>query len=209
MTRPSIRSLSNGRISPRQVRILQTLWSSKLRRARQRLRPDRSREARLGLISEIVGREVKTSKELSWREANRVIRRLLEEVGPQRPAAEQEPLSGTETEVAPDSATGAAVPAAPSQAQLWKIRQIAEYLGWSGPGGTEARLGRFLRAKFHVDQPEQLTYDQAWRAIEALCAAGARARIKARKGKSYAVRHEELTQEVAKLKEELQEWRPA
>ncbi|OFW36129.1 MAG: hypothetical protein A3J28_02005 [Acidobacteria bacterium RIFCSPLOWO2_12_FULL_60_22] len=62
-----------------------------------------------------------------------------------------------------------------------------------------------MRAKLHVDRPEELTADQAWRAIEALCAAGARERIKARKGRAYAVKRAELTREVAALKQELQD----
>ena len=97
----------------------------------------------------------------------------------------------------------------PSDAQLWKIRQIEQYLGWGRPGKDERRLAGFLRTKFHVDQPEELTADSASSAIEALCAVGARQRIKARKGKAYAVKRAELTREVARLKHELQEWRPA
>ena len=60
-----------------------------------------------------------------------------------------------------------------------------------------------------MDRPEDLTPDSASGVIEALCAVAARQRIKARKGKSYAVKRAELTQEVASLKHELQEWRPA
>jgi hypothetical protein len=56
------------------------LWNSRLRRAKRRLRPERSRKECLRHLAEIVGHEVGTSRELSWREANRVIRRLLEEV---------------------------------------------------------------------------------------------------------------------------------
>ena len=208
MISASMRSLSNRHVSPGQIKILQTLWSSRLRRARQRLRPERSREARLQLISEIVGHPVSTSKELSWREANRVIRQWLEEMGP-RPGLETEAAVETATAAAGEPRSVETVPDAPSREQLWKIRQIAQYLGWSGPGKTEVRLPRFLKAKFHVEVPEQLTHDQAWRAIEALCAAGARARIKARKGKSHVVRREELTREVTRLKGELEVWRPA
>lgn len=81
-------SSANGRgrvernrwVSPRQVELLHTLWSSRLRRANRKLRPERSRQERLRHFAEIVGHEVTTSRELSWREANRVIHRLLEEV---------------------------------------------------------------------------------------------------------------------------------
>jgi hypothetical protein len=70
----------NRWVSPRQVELLHALWSSRLRRANRKLRPERSRQERLRHFAEIVGHEVATSRELSWREANRVIRRLLEDV---------------------------------------------------------------------------------------------------------------------------------
>ena len=76
----SNRLLRNRHVSPGQVRMLQTLWGTRLRRAGRRLRPERSREERLEHIAEIVGHAVTSSKDLSWREANRVIHRLLEEV---------------------------------------------------------------------------------------------------------------------------------
>ena len=76
----SNRLLRNRHVSPGQVRMLQTLWSTRLRRAGRRLRPERSRAERLEHIAEIVGHAVTSSKDLSWREANRVIHRLLEEV---------------------------------------------------------------------------------------------------------------------------------
>jgi len=85
MSQPATPRLRNQRISPRQIQIVHSLWIAKLRRARKRPRPETSRAARLRHITEIVGREVKTAKELSWQEANRVIHRLLEEIGPQRP----------------------------------------------------------------------------------------------------------------------------
>ncbi len=45
------------RITPGQIRILQTLWSSRMRRARTGLRGEGSRAARLRHIAEIVGHE--------------------------------------------------------------------------------------------------------------------------------------------------------
>ncbi|MGH9786096.1 MAG: hypothetical protein ACRD88_18150 [Terriglobia bacterium] len=70
----------NRWISPRQVQLLHALWSARLRRANRRVRPERSRQERLRHFAEIVGHEVTTSRELSWREANRILHRLLEEV---------------------------------------------------------------------------------------------------------------------------------
>lgn len=220
MIGPSIDIGRNRWISPRQVKILQTLWSAKLRRAGQRLRPERSREERLRQIGEIVGHAVASSRELSWREANRVIHRLLEEARANGSAPIAAAAVGPLTETGSESSWAAASggpPAGvsgpegkPSDAQLWKIRQIEQYLGWGRPAQRdERRLASFLRTKFQVDCPEDLTSDSASRAIEALCAVGARQRIKARKGKSYAVKRAELTREVAALKRELQEWRPA
>lgn len=219
MIGPSVDNGRNRWISPPQVKILQTLWSAKLRRVGQRLRPERSREERLRQIGEIVGHAVASSRELSWREANRVIHRLLEEARANGSAPIAASAAGPLTETGSESSLAAASggpPAGvsgpegkPSDAQLWKIRQIEQYLGWGRPGKDERRLVGFLRTKFHVDCPEDLTSDSASRAIEALCAVSARQRIKARKGKSYAVKRAELTREVAALKRELQEWRPA
>ena len=219
MIAPFSNGWRNRWISPRQVKILHTLWSAKLRRAGQRLRPERSREERLRRIGEIVGHAVASSRELSWREANRVIHRLLEETRAENRSPSGAPGPGAETETGLGRASsgepggllseGSGPKGGPSDAQLWKIRQIEQYLGWGRPGKEERRLAGFLRAKFHVDRPEDLTPDSASGAIEALCAVGARQRIKARKGKAYAVKRAELTREVARLKHELQEWRPA
>ena len=222
MTGPS--SSAQGRvernrwISPRQVQLLHTLWSTRLRRANRKLRPERSRQERLRHFAEIVGHAVTTSRELNWREANRVIHRLLEEV--RIPDPPSRAAAGTSTAAFEPKARAACVAGGdlpseapertngPSDAQLWKIRQIEQHLGWGQPGKDERRLAGFLRAKFHVKQPEELTADSASGAIEALCAVGARERIKARKGKRDAVKHAELTREVAALKQELQQWRP-
>lgn len=213
MIGPSISVGRNRWISPRQVKILHTLWSARLRRAGQRPRPERAREQRLQLFAEIVGHAVASSRELSWREANRVIHRLLEEARRQNQAPSGAPGAEPEDKIAEDRALAATPNAAPSgsltDAQLWKIRQIEQYLGWGRPGKDERRLDAFLRAKFHADRPEDLTPDSASGTIEALCAVGARQRIKARKGKAHAVKGAELTREVAALKRELQEWRPA
>ena len=74
------RTQRNRWSSPRQVQLLDALWSARLRRAGRRPRPERSREERLRHFAEIVGHAVGSCRELSWREANRVIHRLLEEV---------------------------------------------------------------------------------------------------------------------------------
>jgi hypothetical protein len=91
----------NRWVSPRQVQLLEALWSSRLRRTNRKLRPERSRQERLRHFAEIVGHEVTTSRELSWREANRVIHRLLEEVrtsgSPPSRAAAKTPRTGRPT----------------------------------------------------------------------------------------------------------------
>lgn len=215
-------SISRSRkrwISPRQVKILHTLWSAKLRRAGRQLRSERSRDERLEQIAEIIGHPVASSRELSWREANRIIHRLLEEARANGSAPIGASAAGQLTETGPGSSSavvcggpppgGSGPERKPSEAQLWKIRQIEQYLGWGIPGKEERRLAGFLRTKFHADRPEDLTSDSASAAIEALCAVGARQRIKARQGKTVPVKRTELTREVAALKHELQEWRPA
>lgn len=200
MNRPSHRHYRTRRISPGQIRIIQTLWSARWRREGKRPRAESSRQARLQRIFEIVGRPVESSKELNWREANRVIESLLQELGVRRAGGEQAPLAEAETaEGTPEAKL--------SGAQLWKIQQVAQYLGWSPPGEWGRRLTGFLRSKFHVERPEDLTHDQAWRAIEALCAVGARERIQRRKGKKYSVRREEIRREITLLKQELHSWR--
>jgi hypothetical protein len=70
----------NRRISPRQVEMLESLWNARLRREARRPRPERSREERFLHIAETVGRSVENAGDLSWREANRVLRRLLDEL---------------------------------------------------------------------------------------------------------------------------------
>lgn len=196
------------RISLRQIQILQTLWSAKLRRTGKRLRLEISRTVQLRQISEIVGHEVDTCKALNWQEANQVIHRLLEELGPRKPIP-----AGVDAERPSEGAAAVVAEAHPilspvdapsaSDTQLWKIRQIEQFLGWSRRGGTAKRLAGFLRVKFHVGRPEQLAHDQAGRVMEALCAVGARQRIQKRKGKDHAVGKEELAREVSAIKQEL------
>ena len=78
--RPAPAFTRNRWISPRQTEMLESLWNARLRREARRPRPERSREERFRHIAETVGRKVENASELSWREANRVIRRLLDEV---------------------------------------------------------------------------------------------------------------------------------
>ncbi len=210
MSQAAIGRFRSQRISLRQIQILQTLWSAKLRHAGKRLRLGISRAAQLRQISEIVGHEVETCKALNWQEANQVIHRLLEELGPKKPLSAgvdaDPPGEGAAAAIATaisDTPSVIAPLDRPSDAQLWKIRQIEQFLGWSRPGGTAKRLAGFLQAKFHVDRPEQLAHDQAGRVIEALCAVGARQRIQKRKGKDHSVREEELIREVSAIKREL------
>ena len=84
MSQPPTGRFRNRRASLRQIQFLESLWSTKLRRSCRRLRPKSSQAARLRHISETVGREVSSSEALTWQEANRVIQRLLEEIGPRR-----------------------------------------------------------------------------------------------------------------------------
>ncbi|MBI1956509.1 MAG: DUF1018 domain-containing protein [Acidobacteria bacterium] len=207
MNEPSSIPLRTQRITPGQIRILQTLWSARLWREGKRLGAESSRQARLQRLSAIVGRPVHSAKELNWREANRVIERLLQELGGKRHIYCVSHAAGEETPLAAVGATEGSLEAMLSSAQLWKIQQVAQYLGWSQAGAWGNRLTGFLHAKFHVERPENLTHDQAWRAIEALCAVGARERIQRRKGKGHSVGREELRQEITLLKQELHGWR--
>lgn len=208
MNKPSSKPLRTERITPGQIRILQTLWSARLRREGKRLGAESSRQARLQCISAIVGHPVHSSKELNWREANRVIEKLLQELGGKRNIYCVSHAAGEEAPFAAVEAAEGSPEAMLSSAQLWKIQQVAQYLGWSQAGAWDRRLTGFLHSKFHVERPEDLTHDQAWRVIEALCAVGARERIQRRKGKTYSIGREELSQEVTTLKQELHSWRP-
>ena len=87
MTRPSSNAVRPAPvfarhrwISPRQEEMLQSLWNSRLRSKGRRPRAERCRLEQFQYIAETVGREVASLRELTWREANRVLRRLLEEV---------------------------------------------------------------------------------------------------------------------------------
>ncbi|MBI3894947.1 MAG: DUF1018 domain-containing protein [Acidobacteria bacterium] len=201
MNQPSNKPFRTERITSGQIRILKTLWIAHLRYEGKRLRAETSRQARLQRISEIVGRPVQSSKELKWREANRVIERLLQELGVQHAAEKEVPFA--------EARSAEGVPEAMLRdVQLWKIQQVSQFLGWSHSKKCGKRLSSFLHSKFHVKQPEELTHDQARSAIEALCAVGACERIQRRKGKRCCIKQKELSQEVATLKQELHRWRP-
>jgi hypothetical protein len=66
--------------SPRQFELIDSLWRTVLRQTRRPHVPARSLQEQMSLITEIVGRSIASPRELSWREANCVIRRLLDEV---------------------------------------------------------------------------------------------------------------------------------
>lgn len=70
----------NKWISPRQSEMLESLWDARLRRTKHRPLRERSQKERLRHIAETIGRQVGNVRELSWREANRVLRRLLDEL---------------------------------------------------------------------------------------------------------------------------------
>jgi hypothetical protein len=100
--RPAPIFARNRWISPRQAEMLESLWNARLRRAGRRLRPERSREERFRHIAETVGRSVENARELSWREANRVLRRLLDEVRSLGPSsAPADPSAATSETNAP------------------------------------------------------------------------------------------------------------
>ena len=72
--------LHNRWASPRQVQMLESLWNSRLHASGRRPRLQRTQEDLLRHISETIGRTVASPRELSWREANRVLRRMLDEI---------------------------------------------------------------------------------------------------------------------------------
>jgi hypothetical protein len=92
-----------------------------------------------------------------------------------------------------------------SREQVWKIRQIEIYLGWSN---VPARLAGLLRDQFRVERPEQLSKRNAWRAIEALISIAARELVKSERGADHQVDRRELNQARKRIKEVLQTWRP-
>ena len=95
--------------SRRQVEMPESLWRARARRAGRRLRPEHSSDERLRHIADTIGRSVANSRELNWREANRVIRRLLDEIrAPEQPRASR---SQPESAPAPGVATSRKSPA--------------------------------------------------------------------------------------------------
>ena len=117
--RPAPVFTRNRRISPRQAEMLESLWNARLRRAARRLRPERSREERFCHIAETVGRKVANAGELSWREANRVLRRLLDEIRssstpraddansvPDMPSAPRKPIAKRSRKTSPTPTSG-------------------------------------------------------------------------------------------------------
>lgn len=95
----------------------------------------------------------------------------------------------------------------PSKEQLWKIRQVEAYLGWAS---VPERLAGFLREKFHVDRPEQLSARDAWRVIEALIGVAAQSELAAvAKREGRKPRRGEKSAVAARLKGVLTTWRAA
>jgi hypothetical protein len=99
-------------------------------------------------------------------------------------------LSDAELEACIKQLAGGTPAGAPSEPQLWKIRQLEKWLGWSD---NSARLAGLLRKLFKLDHPAALSRQQSWRAIEALMQIAAR-----QAGKTKT-----------QIREELRSWRPA
>ena|ERR1035437_5153415 len=95
-----------------------------------------------------------------------------------------------------------------SKEQIWKIRQLeaSEYLGWAS---ESKRLAGFLREQYRgATRPEQLSFKDGWKAIEALFRIAARQAVQRSKGAGYKVPGEELLAEVKRIKVALQGWQP-
>lgn len=92
----------------------------------------------------------------------------------------------------------------PSKEQLWKVRQVEAYLGWKA---VPERLAGFLREKFHVERPEQLSARDAWRVIEALIGVAAQSEMIRHADGKPARGEKKLV--VARLKGVLATWRSA
>jgi hypothetical protein len=107
-----------------------------------------------------------------------------------RPVTSANELSDAELAICIKGLAGGNPAGAPSDPQLWKIRQLEKWLGWSD---NSARLAGLLRKLFRVEYPQALSRQQSWRAIECLMQIAAR---KAGKTKS-------------EIREELRSWRPA
>jgi hypothetical protein len=96
--------------------MLESLWSARLRRAGRRLRPELSQNERLRHIGETIGREVESDRDLSWREANRVLRRLLDEVRSSRAVRAPDP--------GPATTSASAMPPAPRKRAAQRSRKM-------------------------------------------------------------------------------------
>jgi hypothetical protein len=99
-------------------------------------------------------------------------------------------LSDAELAVCIKGLAGGTPAGAPSDSQLWKIRQLEKWLGWAD---NSARLAGLLRKLFKLDHPAALSRQQSWRAIECLMQIAAR-----QAGKTKT-----------QIREELRSWRPA
>jgi hypothetical protein len=124
-------------------RTFHTLWTKYAGNAAQR-------DDRLSFCARMLGRAVDSTKELSDDDFDMLIKELRKLM-----------LQGSGRVV---SMKGGAVTGASSE-QQWKIRQLEAYLGWKA---APERLSGFLREKYHVERPEQLSARDAWRVIESL-----------------------------------------
>lgn len=141
---------------------------------------DESREERLRFLARLVGRVVASANEFTDVELAAACGAIASKL-----------RAGAKPEFA-------------TSAQVWKIHQIERFMGWH----TEPRrLAGFLREKYSVERPEQLSARNAWRAIESLMWTCARIRACTAAGSPRATRAA-VNKAHDEVKQDLRSWRP-
>jgi hypothetical protein len=205
----------------RVVRLL-ALWGAAAGSALRGASAKEKRYERLRFCAQQVGRVIDSANDLTEEELGKCIQALQQSRDRKGAGAGRQkkpPIAG-----APGSDSNVVEfpnTSGITEGELWKIWQLEHFLGWAE---NPARLEGLLRAKFHEANPKYLSHAQAWRAIETLFSIAAREEAKkqsrpstsreepplprGRGSDSRKVSPEELKAARARLKKQLETWRP-
>lgn len=162
------------------MRVLHTLW-----RKRCPVRDaEESRVARLEYLSKIFSRPVRSANDLSDRELKTAVDTVMSDLSASHKKASKVTPMPNRNVI--------------TKEQVWKVRQLVAWLKWTEP----IRLEHWLRSKFGCRRPEELTFSQGWRCIEALFYMAARAAA------PPGATKKEFEAERQRIKREIRTWRP-